>query len=201
MPRDTCLRLLIQLIMQRTCQSTQPRHLQRQYLQLNNMPISGVRCPTCTASGHEIWVIPGKHCCYCGTPCGGDNHGLSGPNPKAQTASSPKYSHFPHLSFLFPITTAELPPNDSEEKPLRLKSKLLEIVESHMPVSVLTRRNVEHHKETKLKFLGSRSYRSYCESDTSRQSLIYTYADIWKLTKPRSATRVSSTKLLLKSLS
>ncbi|KFY69166.1 hypothetical protein V496_00470 [Pseudogymnoascus sp. VKM F-4515 (FW-2607)] len=97
------------------------------------MPISGVRCPTCTASGHEIWVIPGKHCGYCGTPCDGDNHGLSGPNLKAQTASSPKYSHFPHLSFLFPITTAELPPNDSEENPLRLKSKLLEIVESRMP--------------------------------------------------------------------
>ncbi|RYC86508.1 hypothetical protein BFJ63_vAg10650 [Fusarium oxysporum f. sp. narcissi] len=29
----------------------------------------GVRCPTCALEGREIWVIPGRCCGYCGTPC------------------------------------------------------------------------------------------------------------------------------------
>ncbi|EWG41493.1 hypothetical protein FVEG_03599 [Fusarium verticillioides 7600] len=29
----------------------------------------GVRCPTCALEGKEIWVIPGRCCGYCGTPC------------------------------------------------------------------------------------------------------------------------------------
>ncbi|UQC83155.1 uncharacterized protein CLUP02_08648 [Colletotrichum lupini] len=31
---------------------------------------TGIRCPTCHASGKEVWVLPGKECGYCGTPCG-----------------------------------------------------------------------------------------------------------------------------------
>ncbi|TQB68838.1 hypothetical protein MPDQ_002674 [Monascus purpureus] len=30
----------------------------------------GVRCPKCENEGKEIWVIPGKRCHVCGTPCG-----------------------------------------------------------------------------------------------------------------------------------
>ncbi len=33
------------------------------------IPMSGVRCPTCLANGQESWVIPGKTCGYCGTGC------------------------------------------------------------------------------------------------------------------------------------
>jgi hypothetical protein len=29
----------------------------------------GVRCPTCAVEGKEIWVLPGRCCGYCGTPC------------------------------------------------------------------------------------------------------------------------------------
>ncbi|KAF5633916.1 zinc finger transcription factor ace1 [Fusarium tjaetaba] len=29
----------------------------------------GVRCPTCALEGKEIWVLPGRCCGYCGTPC------------------------------------------------------------------------------------------------------------------------------------
>ncbi|CAP85947.1 Pc20g06180 [Penicillium rubens Wisconsin 54-1255] len=29
----------------------------------------GVRCPNCLAQGKEIWVIPGKNCHICHTPC------------------------------------------------------------------------------------------------------------------------------------
>ncbi|KAH7260848.1 uncharacterized protein BKA55DRAFT_535862 [Fusarium redolens] len=29
----------------------------------------GVRCPTCALEGKEIWVVPGRCCGYCGTPC------------------------------------------------------------------------------------------------------------------------------------
>lgn len=43
-------------------------------LQLGSgMPIShkvpGTRCPTCALEGKEVWVIPGRYCGYCGTPC------------------------------------------------------------------------------------------------------------------------------------
>ena len=31
--------------------------------------LPGVRCPTCAANGLEIWVIPGRACGNCGTPC------------------------------------------------------------------------------------------------------------------------------------
>ncbi|RKU45439.1 hypothetical protein DL546_007035 [Coniochaeta pulveracea] len=33
------------------------------------MPLPGVRCPTCAANGQEVWVIPGRACSNCGTPC------------------------------------------------------------------------------------------------------------------------------------
>jgi hypothetical protein len=32
-------------------------------------PRPGVGCPTCALGGKEIWVIPGRCCGYCGTPC------------------------------------------------------------------------------------------------------------------------------------
>ncbi|KAH7377199.1 hypothetical protein B0T11DRAFT_218643, partial [Plectosphaerella cucumerina] len=32
--------------------------------------LPGIRCPTCQDSGEEVWVLPGKECGYCGTPCG-----------------------------------------------------------------------------------------------------------------------------------
>ncbi|KAF4595252.1 hypothetical protein GQ602_000865 [Ophiocordyceps camponoti-floridani] len=32
--------------------------------------LPGVRCPKCFAQGVEVWVIPGKNCKECGTPCG-----------------------------------------------------------------------------------------------------------------------------------
>ncbi|KAH7358308.1 hypothetical protein B0T11DRAFT_330125 [Plectosphaerella cucumerina] len=32
--------------------------------------LPGIRCPTCQDSGKEVWVLPGKECGYCGTPCG-----------------------------------------------------------------------------------------------------------------------------------
>ncbi|OBT65357.1 hypothetical protein VE03_06096 [Pseudogymnoascus sp. 23342-1-I1] len=34
------------------------------------MPIPGVKCPTCLANGIEVWVIRGKVCGNCGTECG-----------------------------------------------------------------------------------------------------------------------------------
>ncbi|KAJ9133495.1 hypothetical protein NKR19_g9016 [Coniochaeta hoffmannii] len=33
------------------------------------LPLPGVRCPTCAANGQEVWVIPGRACGNCGTPC------------------------------------------------------------------------------------------------------------------------------------
>ncbi|TPX10734.1 uncharacterized protein E0L32_008303 [Thyridium curvatum] len=36
---------------------------------VRSRPIPGVRCPTCAANGTEVWVIPGRACGYCGTPC------------------------------------------------------------------------------------------------------------------------------------
>ncbi|CDM32198.1 unnamed protein product [Penicillium roqueforti FM164] len=35
---------------------------------ITKMP--GVRCPNCQAQGKEVWVIPGKNCHICHTPCG-----------------------------------------------------------------------------------------------------------------------------------
>ncbi|ROT37616.1 hypothetical protein SODALDRAFT_201187 [Sodiomyces alkalinus F11] len=32
--------------------------------------LPGIKCPTCKQSGKEVWVLPGKECGYCGTPCG-----------------------------------------------------------------------------------------------------------------------------------
>ncbi|EGX95377.1 hypothetical protein CCM_00031 [Cordyceps militaris CM01] len=32
--------------------------------------IPGTRCPTCALQSKEVWVIPGRCCGYCGTPCG-----------------------------------------------------------------------------------------------------------------------------------
>ncbi|KAJ4147780.1 hypothetical protein LMH87_002286 [Akanthomyces muscarius] len=34
--------------------------------------IPGTRCPTCALAGKEVWVIPGRCCGYCGTPCDAD---------------------------------------------------------------------------------------------------------------------------------
>lgn len=31
--------------------------------------VPGTRCPTCAQAGKEVWVIPGRCCGYCGTPC------------------------------------------------------------------------------------------------------------------------------------
>ncbi|KAL6871786.1 hypothetical protein J3F83DRAFT_760217 [Trichoderma novae-zelandiae] len=31
--------------------------------------VPGTRCPTCALDGKEVWVIPGRCCGYCGTPC------------------------------------------------------------------------------------------------------------------------------------
>ncbi|CAG7566267.1 unnamed protein product [Fusarium equiseti] len=31
--------------------------------------VPGTRCPTCALAGKEVWVIPGRACGYCGTPC------------------------------------------------------------------------------------------------------------------------------------
>ncbi|EWG38783.1 hypothetical protein FVEG_01910 [Fusarium verticillioides 7600] len=31
--------------------------------------VPGTRCPTCALAGKEVWVIPGRCCGYCGTPC------------------------------------------------------------------------------------------------------------------------------------
>lgn len=28
-----------------------------------------MRCLTCAKEGREVWVIPGRNCGYCGTPC------------------------------------------------------------------------------------------------------------------------------------
>lgn len=36
-------------------------------LTIPQMP--GVRCPNCQAQGKEVWVIPGKNCHICHTPC------------------------------------------------------------------------------------------------------------------------------------
>ncbi|OIW30849.1 hypothetical protein CONLIGDRAFT_679603 [Coniochaeta ligniaria NRRL 30616] len=33
------------------------------------LPLPGIRCPTCAANGQEVWVIPGRACGNCGTPC------------------------------------------------------------------------------------------------------------------------------------
>ncbi|KAF5970482.1 zinc finger transcription factor ace1 [Fusarium bulbicola] len=33
----------------------------------------GVRCPTCVVAGKEIWVVHGRCCGNCGTPCGDEN--------------------------------------------------------------------------------------------------------------------------------
>ncbi|KAK0387816.1 hypothetical protein NLU13_4061 [Sarocladium strictum] len=34
-----------------------------------NMFVPGTKCPTCAARGKEVWVIPGRLCGQCGTPC------------------------------------------------------------------------------------------------------------------------------------
>jgi ubiquinol-cytochrome c reductase cytochrome b subunit len=39
------------------------------YLSYTDVPMTGVKCPTCAANGQEVWVIPGRNCHYCGTPC------------------------------------------------------------------------------------------------------------------------------------
>ncbi|ROW10111.1 hypothetical protein VMCG_01817 [Cytospora schulzeri] len=36
---------------------------------IRSCPLPGVRCPTCAANGNEVWVIPGRACGNCGTPC------------------------------------------------------------------------------------------------------------------------------------
>ena len=36
---------------------------------IHELPMPGVKCPTCAARGLEQWVIPGKHCPRCSTAC------------------------------------------------------------------------------------------------------------------------------------
>ncbi|KAH7390206.1 hypothetical protein BKA64DRAFT_117225 [Cadophora sp. MPI-SDFR-AT-0126] len=36
---------------------------------LTNEQMPGVRCGTCAGNGQDVWVIPGKACPVCGTPC------------------------------------------------------------------------------------------------------------------------------------
>ncbi|PSR83833.1 hypothetical protein BD289DRAFT_483101 [Coniella lustricola] len=36
---------------------------------IRSRPLPGVRCPTCAQKGKEVWVIPGRACSTCGTPC------------------------------------------------------------------------------------------------------------------------------------
>ncbi|KAJ4386457.1 hypothetical protein N0V93_009353 [Gnomoniopsis smithogilvyi] len=36
---------------------------------IRSRPLPGVRCPTCAQAGKESWVIPGRACSTCGTPC------------------------------------------------------------------------------------------------------------------------------------
>ncbi|OJJ48206.1 hypothetical protein ASPZODRAFT_130151 [Penicilliopsis zonata CBS 506.65] len=36
---------------------------------VNALPMPGVRCPSCHSHGREVWVIPGKNCHECGTMC------------------------------------------------------------------------------------------------------------------------------------
>ncbi|KAL1866433.1 hypothetical protein VTK73DRAFT_4712 [Phialemonium thermophilum] len=36
---------------------------------IRTLPLPGIRCPTCAANGQEVWVIPGRACGNCGTPC------------------------------------------------------------------------------------------------------------------------------------
>ncbi|KAM0249028.1 hypothetical protein ACHAQJ_009235 [Trichoderma viride] len=36
--------------------------------------VPGTRCPTCALAGKEVWVIPGRCCGYCGTPCDSEHH-------------------------------------------------------------------------------------------------------------------------------
>ncbi|KAH9213801.1 hypothetical protein DL95DRAFT_524270 [Leptodontidium sp. 2 PMI_412] len=33
------------------------------------VPMPGVRCGTCAGNGQDVWVIPGKACPVCGSPC------------------------------------------------------------------------------------------------------------------------------------
>ncbi|KAH6981913.1 hypothetical protein BKA56DRAFT_357541 [Ilyonectria sp. MPI-CAGE-AT-0026] len=42
-------------------------HVMDRVVQANKVP--GTRCPTCALTGKEVWVIPGRSCGYCGTPC------------------------------------------------------------------------------------------------------------------------------------
>lgn len=42
-------------------------HAMDRVIKANKVP--GTRCPTCALTGKEVWVIPGRCCGYCGTPC------------------------------------------------------------------------------------------------------------------------------------
>ena len=35
----------------------------------DDFKMPGVRCPNCLKRGIETWVLPGKHCPKCSTPC------------------------------------------------------------------------------------------------------------------------------------
>ncbi|KAL1990176.1 hypothetical protein VTN49DRAFT_6015 [Thermomyces lanuginosus] len=45
---------------------TGPVHI---YPGIINIPMPGVRCPTCEEQGIETWVIQGQNCHVCGTAC------------------------------------------------------------------------------------------------------------------------------------
>ncbi|KAK4464128.1 hypothetical protein QBC42DRAFT_263946 [Cladorrhinum samala] len=38
-----------------------------------NQEMPGVKCPTCESRGVVNWVLEGRKCGYCGTPCGIDD--------------------------------------------------------------------------------------------------------------------------------
>ncbi|VTT55264.1 unnamed protein product [Fusarium fujikuroi] len=39
------------------------------YHKVTGTSTPGVRCPTCAIENKEVWVLPGRSCGYCGTPC------------------------------------------------------------------------------------------------------------------------------------
>ena len=55
------------------------------------MPLPGVRCSACLYSGQEIWVIPGRSCGFCGTPCDYSRPAISSQRKKPKETSPERY--------------------------------------------------------------------------------------------------------------
>ncbi|KAF5712162.1 zinc finger transcription factor ace1 [Fusarium mundagurra] len=75
---------------------------------LANSSTPGVSCPTCALESKEIWVLPGRCCGYCGTPCA-DEDTLDGHDSFRATDVNDNEEWFP----LFTATGA----SDSNEQP------------------------------------------------------------------------------------